>query len=457
MHPYEIVREETIPGSLEDFRALMHEIYELQPEFDEDSISLQVESTPSDYPKNMGRWQITSGGSFQQRGFVLARQLPNGTTKLQFAYHSEYQPIGAQFDVEFADYVVAQNAPEKDRPLIESFDKGKAEIDYHRAIQMADNNAEDASKVFVVHGRNEEARKAMFSFLRSLGLEPIEWNEAIALTDKTSPFIGEILNKAFSEAQAVLVLITGDDLARLGTRYAKSEKEVESLTPQARPNVLFEAGMAIGRNADRTILVQLGETRPFSDIAGRHIVYLDNTSEKRLEVVSRLKTAGYSMEIDHKTDWLSTGDFESCVVWPDKETNPDTSPNERELAIDTEESQWKRRYHLEDLKKQCELLLDFLGKPKSEFLTLQGVGNTWDENWRREKARTVQDWVEQHRPLFPKYVQEALTGVANLAGTMVHEDGMKMAQHPAAVEASQDKLGVIEKYAEEVKKNLLRG
>ena len=127
------------------------------------------------------------------------------------------------------------------------------------------------------------------------------------------------------------------------------------------------------------------------------------------------------------------------------------------MAIDTEESQRKREYHLEDLKKQRELPLDFLGKPKSEFLTLQGVGDTWDENWRREKARTVQNWVEQYKPLFPKDVQKALTGVANLAGMMVHEDGMKKAQHLAAVEASQDNLSVIKKYAEEVEKNLLRG
>ena len=111
-------------------------------------------------------------------------------------------------------------------------------------------------RVFVVHGRNSAARDVMFSFLRMINLEPMEWSEAVALTGQGSPFIGDILDKAFEEAQAVVVLITGDDLARLGTRFQKPDDEPYEmdLTPQARPNVLFEAGMAFGRQPERTIL-----------------------------------------------------------------------------------------------------------------------------------------------------------------------------------------------------------
>ena len=36
----------------------------------------------------------------------------------------------------------------------------------------------DTRTVFVVHGRNERAREAMFEFLRAIGLHPLEWSEA---------------------------------------------------------------------------------------------------------------------------------------------------------------------------------------------------------------------------------------------------------------------------------------
>lgn len=69
--------------------------------------------------------------------------------------------------------------------------------------------------VFVVHGRDDKLRRSVFSFLRALGLEPIEWRKAIEYTGKPSPYIGEILDVAFSKATAVVVLLTPDDEAQL--------------------------------------------------------------------------------------------------------------------------------------------------------------------------------------------------------------------------------------------------
>jgi len=166
-------------------------------------------------------------------------------------------------------------------------------------------------KVFVVYGRNEPARDSIFNFLRAIGLEPIEWTQALALTGKASPYIGEVLDSAFSIAQAVIVLLTGDDEAKLRDKYIKtSDADYErTLTPQARPNVLFEAGMAFGRYPERTILIELGNLRPFSDIAGRHVLKLNNTSEKRHELALKLQTAGCDVDLTG-TDWLKVGNFE---------------------------------------------------------------------------------------------------------------------------------------------------
>ena len=164
--------------------------------------------------------------------------------------------------------------------------------------------------VFVVYGRNNKLRESMFTFLRALGLNPVEWTQAIQTTQKTSPYIGEILDTAFAQAQAIIVLFSGDDEARLLARFlGQNEKSYEKeLTPQPRPNVIFEAGMAMGRNEDRTILVQVGEIRPISDIAGRHITRLDDSPEKRQELVTKLSGAGCEVDTSG-TDWLSVGDF----------------------------------------------------------------------------------------------------------------------------------------------------
>jgi hypothetical protein len=171
----------------------------------------------------------------------------------------------------------------------------------------------DPRKVFVIHGRNELARKALFDYLRAIGLDPIEWSQAIAMTGKGSPYIGEVLDTAFSAAQAVVVLQTPDDVAYLheSLTYPGDPECTPQLQP--RPNVLFEAGMAMGRDENRTIMVELGQVKIFSDVHGRHAVRLDNSMAKRQELATRLSTAGCVVNITG-TDWHSAGDFTPPVA-----------------------------------------------------------------------------------------------------------------------------------------------
>jgi predicted nucleotide-binding protein len=174
----------------------------------------------------------------------------------------------------------------------------------------------DPANVFVVHGRNNNAKKAIFSFLRSIGLKPLEWSQIIVDMKAVSPHISEILDHAFYEAQAVVVLMTPDDEARLRKLFRKADDQVHEInpTPQARPNVLFEAGMAFGRFPDRTILVELGKLRPFSDIAGRHTVKLDNSTEKRQDLAQRLQNAGCPVNING-VDWHTEGKFDEALLY----------------------------------------------------------------------------------------------------------------------------------------------
>jgi predicted nucleotide-binding protein len=162
------------------------------------------------------------------------------------------------------------------------------------------------NSVFVVHGRDKPARDALFSFLRALDLQPLEWTQAIKSTGLASPDIGTILERAFTEAVAVVVLLTPDDEARLRREHLKlnDPSYEKNLTGQARPNVLFEAGMAFGRNPGSTVLVQLGDLRPFSDVAGRHISRLGNDATSRNEVAVKLANAGCNVNTSG-TDWLT--------------------------------------------------------------------------------------------------------------------------------------------------------
>jgi predicted nucleotide-binding protein len=179
-----------------------------------------------------------------------------------------------------------------------------------RQKAKSSQNVKAGNRVFVVHGRNEKIRKALFAFLRSLGIQPIEWNRALALTKQGSPYVGQVVEAAFKNAKVIVVLFTPDDEAKLKTEFIKrGEPSFERrLTGQPRPNVLFEAGMAFGRQPATTILVQVGKVRAVSDVAGRHIVHLGNNMASRQELVGKLKTTGLTVD-DIGKDWHTEGDF----------------------------------------------------------------------------------------------------------------------------------------------------
>ena len=86
---------------------------------------------------------------------------------------------------------------------------------------------------------------------------------------------------------------------------------------QARPNVLFEAGLAMGRHPQKTVLVQVGKVKPFSDVGGRHLVRLTETTESRHDLANRLEAL--HCEVDKVgRDWMKAGDFVPTELKPAK-------------------------------------------------------------------------------------------------------------------------------------------
>ena len=158
----------------------------------------------------------------------------------------------------------------------------------------------DPKKIMVIYGRNREAKDALFTFLHALHLEPLEWGQLIAATGSGSPYIGGALEAGFASTQAAVVLLTPDDEVRLRRNlYSPNEPLVERQgSYQPRPNVLIEAGMALGIYDNRTIFVQIGEIRPISDIAGRHVINFTGDINSRNELAEKLRTVGCEVFAD---------------------------------------------------------------------------------------------------------------------------------------------------------------
>ena len=166
--------------------------------------------------------------------------------------------------------------------------------------------------VFVVHGRNMRLRNSLFTFLRSVGLSPLDWTQLVEATGNPTPHINEILKAGFKLANSAVIMLTPDDEARVREEFQQpDDPEYERiLSPQPRPNVLFEAGMAMAYFPEKTVLVQVGWSRPFSDIAGIHSIKIDNSIGKRHDLARRLKLAGCEIiDLNSSIDWQTAGDF----------------------------------------------------------------------------------------------------------------------------------------------------
>ena len=162
-------------------------------------------------------------------------------------------------------------------------------------------------KVFIVSGRNSKIRDAMFEFLRALELYPQEWTHLVKMTEKGSPYVGDILNVGMHDAGAIIILMTGDEEVKLKDKFLNKDEE-STIEQQPRPNVIFEAGLAFGLNRNNTIIIEFGKIRKMSDILGIHVILMDNSPEKRKELVERLKSTKCNVN-DQGIDWLKAGNF----------------------------------------------------------------------------------------------------------------------------------------------------
>lgn len=176
-------------------------------------------------------------------------------------------------------------------------------------IGELDGLAAAASSVFVVAGRDSKAVAAVVALLRALGLRIVEWEHAVARTGLPSPYVGDVVEAGLRMASAAVVILTPDDLVRLRDDLIsdKDGPQEREFRGQARPNVYYEAGIADALGRDRTVIVEIGEVKSFSDAAGRHVVRYDGSAGKKNALAERLRVAGLVVDTSAE-DWLTAGD-----------------------------------------------------------------------------------------------------------------------------------------------------
>ena len=96
-------------------------------------------------------------------------------------------------------WYVARNG----RDVTEQFLTGPPGANPHANTGQAADFAANRKAVMVIYGHDHEAKDTLFDWLRAIGLQPCEWNQLVTASGAASPYIGQVLDSAFHQAQAV--------------------------------------------------------------------------------------------------------------------------------------------------------------------------------------------------------------------------------------------------------------
>ncbi|MCI5461760.1 TIR domain-containing protein [Escherichia coli] len=141
-------------------------------------------------------------------------------------------------------------------------------------------------KVFIVHGRNNEAKQEVSRFITDLGLEPIILHEQAS----SGMTIIEKIERYSNDADFALVLYTACDLGR-------SIDEPNPPHNRARQNVVFEHGYLMAKLGRENVcaLVKDNIETP-NDISGVVYVSLDPHGAWKMSVSKELRACGYTIK-----------------------------------------------------------------------------------------------------------------------------------------------------------------
>ena len=161
------------------------------------------------------------------------------------------------------------------------------------------------NEVFIVHGRDNEAKETVARFVEKFGLKATILHEQ----PNEGRTIIEKLEDCADKAGFAIVLLTPDDIGTLKDDVDSTGK------PRARQNVVFELGYFIGKlGRERVCPLFKGEIEKPSDIDGVIYVAMDSEGWK-LQLGQEMKNAGFPIDMnkDFLTKRLHTTQKESSM------------------------------------------------------------------------------------------------------------------------------------------------
>jgi predicted nucleotide-binding protein len=172
-------------------------------------------------------------------------------------------------------------------------------------------------KVFLVHGRDHAARETLAELLKAFDLEVVSWPEAAAHAGGGTPDTGDVVAAGLRLADAVVVLLTPDDVGYVRPDRHEPDDDPHDLEPtgQARLNVVFQAGIATALAKRRTVLVEVGAVRGMTDLDGVDVLRMNDTVDRRRDLAARLREAGLAVDLRGDA-WRTAGSFPLPTLSP---------------------------------------------------------------------------------------------------------------------------------------------
>jgi len=147
--------------------------------------------------------------------------------------------------------------------------------------------ARNKRKIFIVHGRDNEAKQEVARFIETIGLQAIILHEQAS----SGMTIIEKIERYSGDADFAIVLYTPCDLGR-----GVNETKVPA-RGRARQNVVFEHGYLMAKLGRENVCALVkGEIETPNDISGVVYVGFDMHGAWKTEVVKELKACGYEIK-----------------------------------------------------------------------------------------------------------------------------------------------------------------